>query len=137
VSPPPVRKLVDAIGGRWRELPFREVFLACFPDPQTAAAGRQLAKWIHDDLSTKGILSGDSAERRALLQGLRVDLEVVEEVLEEISRASEPEPDDTDLELVEAARVFRVEVQDLVARMGAVLEGRHVGAPRSSVSAGS
>ena len=115
---------MEAIGGRWRELPFREVFLACFPDPPRAAAGRNLGKWIHDDLGSKGILSGDSVDARALLQGLRMDLKVAEAVLAEIARATDGEPEGSDLDLVEAARVFRVEVQDLVARMEAVLEGR-------------
>jgi hypothetical protein len=124
------------IGGRWRELPLREVFLACFPDPPRVAAGRRLGKWIHDDLRSKGILSGDSAAPRALLQGLRVDLEVVEAVLAEISRASDPEPEDNGLELVEAARVFRVEVQDLVARLNAVLERRPGAGSRSPGSRG-
>lgn len=118
------------IGGRWRELAFREVFLACFPDPPRATAGRRLGKWIHDDLSSKGVLEEGSADRRALLQGLRVDLEVAEAVLAEIARARDPEPEGADLELVETTRAFGVEVRDLVARLEAVLEDRAEEAPR-------
>jgi hypothetical protein len=111
------------IDGDWRELPFREAFLACLSKPRAVPA-RTLGRWIHDDLASKGHLIEHPTDPRALLRALKQDLSVVGTVLSEIMRADPAGLDEPDVELIEASRIFHLEMRDLVSRMDALLEGR-------------
>lgn len=106
------------IGRAFHELPFREAFLAAIPDSM-ATPLRALGRWMYDQLVEQGLMDPRS-DPRTLLRRLRRDLEAVELGLAEIIRSIESGADPADRELIDAARLFDVEVRDLACRMEAV-----------------
>lgn len=103
------------------ELPFREAFLAGIPDPM-ATVLRTLGHWMRDQLVEQGLMDAPS-DPRTLLSRLRRDLHAVELGLADIIRSVESGADPGEQELIDAARLFDVEVRDLAARMDAVAQG--------------
>lgn len=102
-----------------RELAFREAFLACFPQ-RMATVLRALGGWMYDQAVASGLVEISSSPR-SLLHVARQDLDAVRAVFAEISTSDEAATEQTGPDVVHAARVFHVEVCDLLSRIDAVL----------------
>lgn len=102
------------------ELPFREAFLACFPE-RLATVLRALGGWMYDQAMANGVVDVCSSPR-SLLHVARQDLEAVRAVFAAIATSDEAVTEEAAPQVVYAARVFHVEVCELLSRIDAVLD---------------